>query len=73
MKISGFPKVIILALPMSKKYPVVLLVLAAFLIPVFISSATYVKLIYNRKKIFQNRIDTLAEISLEQIPKLSKT
>ena len=56
---------IILALPMSKKYPVILLVFAAFLIPVFISSAVYVKLIYSRKKIFKNRIETLTETVLD--------
>jgi len=54
--ILGFPKVRILTLPMEEKMPVLVIVLVTFLLPIIISCAIYIKLIFIKKKIFQNKI-----------------
>jgi hypothetical protein len=56
MLFTGFPKVKIASLPMQEKLPVLVIVLVTFLLPIIISCAIYIKLIFIKQKTFLNKI-----------------
>ena len=55
--LSGFPNVPVLALPIEEIWPMLLLELIAFLLPILISCFIYLKLISIKNKLFQNTIE----------------
>jgi hypothetical protein len=61
----GWPKVKVLAKPVNEILPAILLALNSFLLPIVISCAIYLKLIFIKGKLFFNKISTFQK-TIEQ-------